>query len=156
MFDVTLISAALGPCVALTSGIFFASGLQNRFATVTGRVRDLNREVRGVLASAGASETAAARLASVERQVRTLTIRASLLHRSLIMAYVGVTTFALTMLVLLLASALGLDPAASVVFFALGLVALLAAMVTSVRELTLARDTLLEDVRSSFGRDLGV
>lgn len=147
--DASLISAALGPCVALTSSIFYATGQQNRFTTVSGRVRELNREARELIAGGGKER---ARIASIKRQVETLTTRAALLHRALIMAYIGVTTFALTMLILLLFTALGWAGAAGVatLLFGAGLFALLFAMVTTVRELTLARVTLLEDVRSSF------
>lgn len=157
MLESQLISAAVAPGVALTSSIFFTSGLQARFTTITGRVRDLNREARSLVAHsppAGSTEGRGLdeRLPSIRRQVERLLLRVALVHRAILLAYLGTLAFAITMMVLLVEGifSLSIGGPASVLFFAAGLGTMVVAVATSVREVALARTTVEEDTRSSF------
>jgi Protein of unknown function (DUF2721) len=158
MLESQLISTAVAPGVALTSSIFFTSGLQARFTTITGRVRELNREARGLnaqrtpVASPGEERATTERLPSIRRQVERLLVRVALVHRAILLAYLGTLAFAVTMLVLLVEGifSLSIGGPVSVLFFAVGLGTMVVAVATSVREVSLARTTVEEDTRSSF------
>lgn len=135
---------ALAPGVALTSGIFYASGLQARFSQISQRVRDLNKEARGL--------SAGTRLESVRWQVELLTKRAHVVQRAILVQYAALLSFISTILILLLGGYFGAAWLLYVGFatFSAGLIAMASAFVLSTTELTLSNRTLVEDVRTSF------
>lgn len=135
---------ALAPGVALTSGIFYASGLQTRFSQISQRVRDLNKEAR--------ASSAGERLESVRWQVTLLTKRAHVVQRAILVQYAALLSFISTILILLLGGYFGATWLLYVGFatFSVGLIAMASAFVLSTTELSLSNKTLVEDVRTSF------
>lgn len=141
------IVTALAPAAALTSGIFFANGLQQRFSLISQRVRDLNSEARGLAPGP--------RLVSVRSQVKVLFLRASLIHRAILLVYGGMLSLIGCVIELLMTSFFDIADAPGVTAvtfatFSLGLLLVALAFLQSTAELRLATQTLREDVRSSF------
>ncbi len=148
--DTNLISTAVAPGVALTSSIFFTSGLQARFTSITGRVRDLAREAR--LIRTPKDDFERRRIQSIRHQIDRFLFRVALAHRAIMMGYGGTLAFGLTMLVLLSDGFLNLKfgGGLAVSCFAAGLGMMVLAVITSLREVSIARVTVEDDVRSSL------
>ena len=87
-----LIAHSLAPGIALTSVIFFNTSLLNRFAYVTGRVRELTREARE-LRRATRDSPDHARLRSIRAQVDALIVRARMIRRTIMLVYVSLLSF---------------------------------------------------------------
>ncbi len=145
-----LIAQALAPGIALTSVIFYNTGLQGRFLYITGRTRELNREARELMARD--DERSRARIASIHWQVTFMARRAESIRRTILIVYLGFFCFILTILQLLLQELLPLPRfvAVPIVSFALGFVAMAIATISTTRELYLSQRTLQEDIRSTF------
>lgn len=149
-----LILQSLAPGVALTSVIFYSTGLQNRFLYVASRARDLNKEARQLVTEG--AERHHDRLASLRWQVEALTKRAEIVRRTILISYGALFCFILTILQLLIAGILpDRVPAAAptalpALTFGLGFVALGVATLHSSAEMLLSVRTLHEDVRTSF------
>jgi hypothetical protein len=140
---------ALAPGIALTSGIFYNSGLQTRLNLITGRARDLNREARTLLAQPNYDPK---RLESVRLQVDMLWQRAKVIQRSALAAHAALVMFLATIMTMLV---LGLFDRSDVqwlpvVLFTCGLGSLGYAMFLAIGEMSLSISTLFEDVRTSF------
>jgi hypothetical protein len=140
---------ALAPGIALNSAIFYNSSLQNRFLYITARARDLNREARDL---AKGEADAAERLASIRAQVQAMTGRARQVRRAVVIVYVALCSFILTILALLLGAAMAQPGGelAAVLLFAFGFVALATATMVSMGEMAMSQRTLDEDIRSSY------
>jgi hypothetical protein len=145
------IPRSLAPGIALTSVIFYNTSLQHRFTYITGRVRELNREAREL--GAEHPERHAARLVSIRRQVDMLSRRSLKIRQSVLTVYVSFMCFIVCILSLLTLRVADLAHAdvVPIVPFAGGFVALAFAAVRSFSEMSLSHQTVLEDVRSSFG-----
>lgn len=151
------ITQALAPGVALTSVIFYNTSLQNRFIYITGRIRELNREARGLLAVPAESRDPAsrARLRSVRWQVNLMNRRALIVRRTILIVYCAFLCLCTTILLLLLAS-LGehgdhfWGRVLSLSSFGGALCLLVAASIHSTIEMYLSHRTLREDIRNSF------
>lgn len=143
-----LITQSLAPGIALTSVIFYNTSLQNRFVYITGRIRELNREARGLRDD----PTAAERLASIRWQVDLMSRRSLVVRRTVLTVYGGFLCFISTILLLLL---LAVVPAPALlhlptIVFAAGFVMLVAAAAQSSVEMYLSHRTIVEDIRSSL------
>ncbi len=149
------ISSSLAPGIALNAVIFYNTSLQNRFATITGRMRDLNREARAIGEPTDAR--AVARLASLRRQVVMMAQRTRLLRRAILTLYLSLVSIVLTiveLLFLVVVRPTGVEEVA-LGTFAVGLVAMAASAGIAWRENFHSQQTSLEDLRSSFpGLDL--
>ena len=151
--DTSWIAQALAPGVALTSIIFYNTSLQNRFVYITGRVRELNREARGLRQES--PERNAERIRSLRWQVTVMTRRALLIRRAILTLYAGFLSFVLTILFLAAAALTqaGGFRAASLVSFASGFVGLIGAALLSIVEMYLGQSTVLEDIRTSYASE---
>lgn len=140
---------SLAPGIALTSGIFFANGLQTRYSLVTTRVRALNAEARAL------KPDEAARRKSLRWQVALLTRRTRVTHKAILTAYAGLLAYTATIVLLLASTFLALPYLTLLTYllFGTGLACVGFAMLLSLSELRLSHDTLVEDVRSSFGEE---
>lgn len=141
---------ALSPGVALTSVIFYNTSLQNRFVYITGRARDLNKEARQLMTTG--YEPNAERIESIRDQVSLMTQRARSIRRSILVVYVALFSFILTIIELLGLAVFQVTDwqILPVVSFAVGFLALGAATVFSGLEMAIAQSTLSEDIRTSF------
>lgn len=147
------IASSLAPGIALNSMIFFNNGLQARFTSTTGRIRDLNREARGLVA--GGASPDGERLVSIRAQVELLLTRAQRIRHAMVTVLLGVFGMIGTILELLL---LALWPAAAIkvvagVTFASGLIAMAVAVWMTWTEVRLSQRTVLEDSRSTQSRE---
>lgn len=154
-----LIVQALAPGVALTSVIFYATGLQNRFLYIASRARELNKEAREL-----DPQINAPRMGSLRRQVEALTRRLEVVRQTILVCYGSLGMFIVSILLLLAEGALtpsGPDGAGNAMnalatlAFGLGFVGLGIATVLSSAEMLLSMRTLRDDVRSSFGEAVG-
>lgn len=147
------IVTALSPGIALTSVIFYNTSLQNRFVYITGRTRELNKEARQLRAEGAHKHQA--RLKSIEWQVKLLLRRSRIIRYSVLIVYVSLFAFILTILMILvlgLTQTRGLElmPVAS---FAMGFLLLAVSAVYSGTEMALGQSSIVEDARNSFGDD---
>lgn len=145
------IVTALSPGIALTSVIFYNTSLQSRFVYITGRTRELNKEARQLRAEGAQKHQA--RLKSIEWQVKLLLRRSRIIRHSVLIVYVSLFAFILTILMILvlgLTQTRGLElmPVAS---FALGFLLLAVSAVYSGTEMALGQSSIVEDARNSFG-----
>ena len=151
-----LILQSLAPGVALTSVIFYVTGLQNRFLYIASRARDLNKEARDL--GRADAEAHRERLGSLSAQVEALLQRSVVIRRTILISYGAFFCFILTIMQLLVAGAApGLLPVTVLpaFTFGLGFLALAIATVHSSAEMLLSMRTLHEDVRSSFPPGFG-
>ena len=143
------IAAALAPGISLNSVIFYNTALQNRFTYIAGRIRELNRESRELLRGGTGDDDD--RLVSVRRQVDLMSHRSQRVLHAILIAYLGLGCFILTILGLLIAGVSGL-PMVFVVplcTFAVGLCALGTSVMLSWTESRQSLATLMDDIRSS-------
>ena len=138
---------ALAPGIALTSGIFYNSGLQIRLNLITGRARDLNREARALLAQPDHDRK---RLESVRLQVDMLWTRAKVIQRSALAAHAALVCFLATIMSLLI---LGLFDRTDVqwlpvILFTCGLGSLGYAMFLAIGEMSLPVASQFSSLRS--------
>jgi hypothetical protein len=149
------IAAALAPGIALNSVIFYNTALQNRFTYIAGRIRELNREARELRRGGTVEEDP--RLRSVLWQVDLMAHRSQRVLRAILIAYLGLGCFILTILGLLVAGVTGL-PVIFVVplgTFAVGLCALGTSVILSWTESRQSLATLMDDIRSSRAAAVG-
>jgi len=148
------IGHALGPGIAVTSVIFFNAGLLGRFTYVTGRIRELNREARELRRQpAGAAEHE--RLASIRAQVDVLTERARTIRTTIVLAYASLVLFIVSILLLLLWSAMGISgpSVVPIVPFATGLGTFAIGASRATSEVASSYRTVEEDIRSSLSEE---
>jgi hypothetical protein len=145
-----LIVTSLAPGVALTSVIFYNTSLQNRFVYITGRTRELNKEARTLRREGRARN--AARLTSIEWQVKLLMRRSRIIRHSVLITYVALISFIMTILLLLAIGMLRANDLAIVptCTFALGFIMLAASATYSGWEMALGQSSIVEDARSSL------
>jgi hypothetical protein len=148
-----LIITALSPGVALTSVIFYNTSLQNRFIYITGRTRELNKEARQLRAEGHAKREK--RLKSIEWQVGLLLRRSRIIRRSVLIVYVALLSFIVTILQILALGffqthGLELLPVGT---FSFGFLMLAVSTVYSGMEMALAQSSIVEDTRNSLEMD---
>jgi VIT1/CCC1 family predicted Fe2+/Mn2+ transporter len=149
-----LIAHSLAPGIALTSVIFFNTSLLNRFAYVTGRVRELTRESRELRRTTRDSPDHA-RLRSIRAQVDALIVRARMIRRTIMLVYVSLLSFISSILLLLTFALFGITSAADlpIIAFAAGLIIFALAASRGIAEIALSYHTIEEEARNSVNID---
>lgn len=149
MADISAITSALAPGVALTSAVIYWANLQSRLDTIAGRVRGLNSELRTEVSGSR-------RAASVQRQVQLLLRRSHVLHTGVVLSIVALLGFLGSSAMLFIA----VGPvvfhggnAAATALFMVGLAGFGASLLSSLWEMLWARRSLAEDVISSLPRE---
>lgn len=148
-----VIASALAPGIALNSIIFFNNGLQTRFTSTTGRIRELNAEARALAASSAAIN--ADRLASIRKQVELLLLRAQKIRQAMVILLLGVFGMigAIISLLLVALQPLRAFQVVAGVAFGSGLIAMAIAVWMTWTEVLLSQLTVIEDSRSSHSRE---
>jgi hypothetical protein len=144
------IAYSLAPGIALNGVILYSTSLQNRFTYITGRMREINREARALRASTAPVDVE--RVSSLRAQVDLLARRSRIIRRAILVIYVALFGFILTILELLLLSAVRLPglEVASLLTFGAGLAAMGTSAWLTWTETFFSHTTILEDVRTSF------
>jgi hypothetical protein len=144
------IQAILTPALMISACGLLLLGLNNRYAIVISRIRQLNDEKRRKLIDPEAIDREyvdALRFESVLQQIPSLLSRVNYLRRSLMLLWVGVIGYLLSSLLLGLGLFFGLHTAAFAVWiFLLGLVSTMIGVLFALLDITLAYKVLKLEV----------
>ncbi|MFZ1729144.1 MAG: DUF2721 domain-containing protein [Bacteroidota bacterium] len=144
------IQAILTPALMISACGLLLLGLNNRYAIVINRIRQLNDEKRRKLSDPEGIDrdyVDVLRFESVLQQIPSLLIRANYLRRSLMFLWVGVIGYLFSSILLGLGLFLGLNAAAAAVWiFMLGLVCAMCGVVFALLDITLAYRVLKLEV----------
>jgi hypothetical protein len=140
------IQSILAPALLISACGLLLLGLNNRYATVVGRIRVLNDEKRKKLSEPDKVEREyidAVRFESLMRQIPSMLARANHLRHALISLWIGVFCYLLTSLVL--AASIFVDrtfATVAVAVFMAGIIAASVGVVFAVLDITLAQKVL--------------
>lgn len=146
-----LISQMLAPSVAISAFSLLLLSMNNRFGTITGRVRTLNAEIRELYLIQNRNKVEDNRLNVVKHQVIVMLKRCWIIKNAVFLLYVGLSLTILTILSLaadLLDLSLGIEQF-SIVFFVIALLIMLISVILEGYEVTMALRNLREDYDSS-------
>lgn len=146
-----LISQMLAPSVAISAFGLLLLSMNNRFFTITGRVRSLNAEIRQLYLNQNRNKLEDNRLQVVKKQVQYMLKRCLIIKNAVFLLYVGLGLTVLTILTLaadLLNLSIGVDQY-SILFFVLALVFMLTAIILEGYEVMMALRNVREDYESS-------
>ncbi len=143
------IQAILAPALLISACGLLLLGLNNRYATVVGRLRALNDEQRRRIAHEETTGTGGyfdtVRLESIVRQVSSLLHRANFLRKALIFLWIGVFTYLFASLCLAaeLMVLTGVFSTIAVIVFMIGVLSAAVGVLFALLDISLAHKVLI-------------
>jgi hypothetical protein len=143
-----LIQAMVAPAVMISACGLLLLSLTNKLGRIIDRIRDLNTEDRTV----GAKEDSVRGL-SVRNQIDQLVQRAILLRRSCGLLFLGVAFFVVTSLCIGLSYFSDVFDWLMLIFFVVGLVAIVWASILAYWEMQISHRVVIEEIKELRLRD---
>ena len=148
----TIISEMLAPAVIISAIGLILLSMNNRFFAITGRIRDLNKEIREIYERKEITERNKRRLVVIKDQVEKMLKRCKIIKFAIFLLYASIGLVVLTVLALaadIFNVSLIIEDL-SIILFIFALIMVLVAIIIEGFEATLAVNTVKEDFYNSY------
>lgn len=147
-----IISQMVSPAVIISAIGLLLLSMNNRYMAITGRVRDLNREVFSIVNKQKTTTFELKRIHSIKKQMIDMLKRCQFIKQAIFLLYLALTLSVLTVLALA-GDLINIHPEldkASIFFFIMALFCVLIAIILEGYEITMALNLLKFDVDQTF------
>lgn len=146
------INQMLAPAVLISGIGLILLGMNNRFLTITGRVRELNAELRHLANENLTENLFKIRLESLKLQISTMLMRSKLQKTAIFLLYVALTFTILTVFALAadLADVSLIADNLPIIFSIISLIFIFVSVILEGYEMTMALKTVRDDYKTSL------